>query len=313
MNRTDRLLAIVLELQVKRRCRAEDLAALFETSKRTIYRDIQALSEAGVPLVAVPGQGYSLMEGYFLPPLTFSADEAAMLLLGSDVMAGSFDAQYRSAAEAASRKISAVLPEPLREDVETLRESILFITPGNDKGKDALATLRRAIADRTTVRFAYHTRHRTDVPVEAAAREVDPYTLAHTQGAWYLSGYDYLRAALRTFRLTRMESLEVLDRTFTRPARLPVRSRGADPRPVTVQALFSAKVARWVLESPSFYTVSEENTPEGLLITLQVRQEEEVLSWLLGWGREVQVLAPLSLCRRIAEEAEAMAHLYAAE
>src|SRR5690349_23695534 len=86
MNRTDRLLAIVLELQSAGRRRAEDLAATFETSKRTIYRDIQALSEAGVPLVAIPGQGYSLMEGYFLPPLTFSAGEAAMLLLGSEVM-----------------------------------------------------------------------------------------------------------------------------------------------------------------------------------------------------------------------------------
>src|SRR5215471_12100981 len=106
MNRTDRLLAIVLALQARGRQRAEDLAGLFETSRRTIYRDIQALSEAGVPLVAVPGQGYSLMEGYFLPPLSFTADEATMLLLGSDVMAQRFDASYRRAAQSAARKIA---------------------------------------------------------------------------------------------------------------------------------------------------------------------------------------------------------------
>jgi len=69
MNRTDRLLAIVLELQGKGRQRAEDLAATFETSKRTIYRDIQALGEAGVPLISVPGRGYSLMKGYFFTPI----------------------------------------------------------------------------------------------------------------------------------------------------------------------------------------------------------------------------------------------------
>ncbi|MFL5694281.1 MAG: helix-turn-helix transcriptional regulator, partial [Ktedonobacteraceae bacterium] len=101
MNRTDRLLAIVLELQGKGRQRAEDLAATFETSKRTIYRDIQALGEAGVPLISIPGRGYSLMKGYFLPPLSFSSDEATMLLLGSDFMAQNFDAQYRQAAQAA--------------------------------------------------------------------------------------------------------------------------------------------------------------------------------------------------------------------
>ena len=110
MNKTDRLLAIVLELQGKGRQRAEDLAATFETSKRTIYRDVLALCEAGVPIISIPGQGYSLMKGYFLPPLSFTTEEATMLLLGSDFMARNFDAQYRLAAESASRKIGSVLP-----------------------------------------------------------------------------------------------------------------------------------------------------------------------------------------------------------
>ena len=90
MNRTDRLLAIVLELQGKGWQRAGDLARTFECSKRTIYRDLQALGESGVPLLSQPGRGYSLMDGYFLPQLSFSTDEATMLLLGSDVMAQAF-------------------------------------------------------------------------------------------------------------------------------------------------------------------------------------------------------------------------------
>ena len=67
MNRTDRLLGILLELQARGVLRAEDLARRFEVSLRTVYRDVQALSETGVPVVAIPGQGYRLMEGYFLP------------------------------------------------------------------------------------------------------------------------------------------------------------------------------------------------------------------------------------------------------
>ena len=96
MNKTDRLFAIILELQARGQCRAEDLAAAFEVNKRTIYRDVQALSEMGVPVVAVPGQGYSLMEGYFLPPLRFTTDEATMLSLGSEFVAQHFDNQYRA-------------------------------------------------------------------------------------------------------------------------------------------------------------------------------------------------------------------------
>src|SRR5919109_5410206 len=114
MNRTDRLLAIVLELQAAGKRRAADLAATFEVGKRTIYRDILALCEAGVPIVSVPGQGYSLMKGYFLPPLSFTTEEATMLLLGSDFMAQNFDAQYRAAAQSAGRKIEGVLHEKLR-------------------------------------------------------------------------------------------------------------------------------------------------------------------------------------------------------
>src|SRR5436305_6460115 len=154
MNRTDRLLAIVLELQGKGRQRAEDLAATFETSKRTIYREIQALGEAGVPLISIPGRGYSLMKGYFLPPLSFSSDEATMLLLGSDFMAQNFDAQYRQAAQAASRKIEGVLPEKLREEVHYLQSSIVFVSSGASSPEpEMLQQLRRAIIDRTTVRF----------------------------------------------------------------------------------------------------------------------------------------------------------------
>src|SRR5215469_116526 len=130
MNRTDRLLAIVLELQGKKRQRAEDLAASFEVSTRTIYRDVQALGEAGVPMVAIPGRGYSLIEGYFLPPLSFTTDEATMLLLGTDFMAQNFDAQYRAAAQSAHRKVAGVLPDRLRVEVHSLQNSIHFVAQG---------------------------------------------------------------------------------------------------------------------------------------------------------------------------------------
>jgi biotin operon repressor len=125
MNRTDRLLAIILELQAKHHVRAEDLAQTFEVSKRTIYRDIDALGESGVPIVAMPGLGYSLIEGYFLPPLAFTSDEAIMLLLGADFVARNFDAQYRQATQLASHTMMAVLSEAHRREVEYLQRCIV--------------------------------------------------------------------------------------------------------------------------------------------------------------------------------------------
>jgi predicted DNA-binding transcriptional regulator YafY len=310
MNRTDRLLAIVLELQSKGRQRAEDLAALFETSKRTIYRDIGALCEAGIPIVSVPGQGYSLMEGYFLPPLRFTTPEATMLLLGSDFVAQRFDAQWRAAAQLAGRKIEAVLPEERRAEVRDLQQRVRFIAtdPLNDPAEQALlGLLRRAIVEQQTVRFHYHARSAAYGATAASVREADPYGLMHIAGAWYLTGYCHLRAGLRSFRLDRMHELTLLDRRFTRPPGFTIELPDKDePRPLVIRALFDHEVARWVREARSFYVLSEEDTSDGLLVTLTVRRENEVLGWLLSWGKHVRVLEPESLRRQLVAEAEGM-------
>ncbi|MEO5952149.1 MAG: YafY family protein [Chloroflexia bacterium] len=314
MNRTDRLLAIVLELQARRKQRAEDLASTFEVSKRTIYRDVEALCEMGVPVVSVPGQGYSLVAGYFLPPLRFTTDEAIMLVLGSDFMADNFDAEYRLAAQSAGRKIVAALPDELKAEVKSLEETIRFIvidTPVQVERNLWLQPIRRAILSRRTLSFEYHRRHisedATDVQME---RQADPYGLVNFDGAWYISAYCHLRHGIRHFRLDRMTNLRVLDATFKRPDNYSIVQKDDTSRRVRVRALFSPDVQSWVQESPSFYTVSQEETPEGLLVTLMARHERDVLQWLLGWGKSVRVLEPQSLIDMLAEEAEAILSKY---
>jgi len=314
MNKTDRLLAIVLELQRKGRQRAEDLADTFETSKRTIYRDVLALCEAGVPIISIPGQGYSLMKGYFLPPLSFTAEEATMLLLGSDFMAQNFDAQYRMAAESASRKIEGVLPEALRNDVHYLQSNIRFVAAGNaynPREQDTLQQLRRAIFDRITVRFCYHTRHSSDGQSALSTREADPYGLAYYLNSWHLVAYCHMRQDIRNFRLDRIDDLELLSQTFNRPANFQMgQKQESRPRNLVVRALFDKEIARWVRENRSYYVTSEEETSEGLLVTLMVRQETEVLQWFLNWGSHIKILEPDSLRQLLAEEARAMLHNY---
>lgn len=304
MNRTDRLLAIVLELQARKQLRAEDLAAIFEVTRRTIYRDVLALMESGVPIVSVPGQGYSLVEGYFLPPLTFTTDEAIMLLLGTDFVGQNFDAQYRSAAQSASRKIVTVLSEALRHEVEYLESSIQFVVLNGTFAPETLQQLRRAIIQCKTVQFRYHKRHRDGRSSDTSLREADPYALLHVAGTWMLIAHCHLRHDRRHFRLDRMDDVTVLDKGFKRPADFKIEHEERKERPITVRAVFDHETARWVRESPSFFQVAQEECSDGLLITFAVQQPGDILNWLLGWGSHVRVLEPESLREMLSREAE---------
>src|SRR5687768_10855679 len=105
MNRIDRLFNIILLLQTRRLVRAQDIASEFGITERTVYRDIAALNEMGVPVVSQPGEGYSLMPGYFLPPLVFTPDEAGALLLGANLLKAS--GNLTSEADRVVRKIGA--------------------------------------------------------------------------------------------------------------------------------------------------------------------------------------------------------------
>ena len=313
MNRTDRLLGVLLELQRNKRVRAEDLAALFETSKRTIYRDIQALCETGVPIIAQAGHGYSLVEGYFLPPLSFSVAEATMLMLGSAFAAQSFDAQYREAAHSANRKIEAVLSTAQRDEVKYLQESIALVAPetvGQGMTKGFLAQLRRAIMEHRTVQFHYHTRYPQSGSQPRNTRAADPYGLVHYNGAWYLIGFCHLRQARRNFRLDRMTDVQLLEKTFKRPTNFTMEPPKDRSRGFQVQVLFDAEVTPWVKEARGFFVTEMKDTPYGLLVTVQVHSEDEVVPWLLSWGYHVRVVGPAAIRKRIAEEAQKIVQSY---
>ena len=309
MNRTDRLLAIVLELQAKGWQRAEDLAHTFEISKRTIYRDLQALSEAGVPVVSVPGQGYSLVEDYFLPPVSFSVEEALALILGSDFVGQTFDAQYRKSANSAASKIQAVLPERSQAEVRALQHRMRLVAVDqldDFQRPHILQQIRSAIINNRRIRFIYHTRSTDDIAGEVKARDADPYGLVHYSRAWYITAYCHLRQDMRNFRLDRIDQLTILDKTFLRPPDFELQQSWDTTRNVSVRVLFGKQVIRWVREEPSFFQVEEIERDDGLMVTFLVRDVRDLLQWLLGWGRHVRVLEPVELQALMVEEAEAI-------
>ncbi|WP_433944558.1 helix-turn-helix transcriptional regulator [Paenibacillus sp. SN-8-1] len=307
MNKTDRLLAILLILQSRKSLRAEDLAAEFETSVRTIYRDMQALSEAGVPVIGEPGMGYSLMEGYFLPPVSFTSEEAVALLIGTDFIGRYFDDMYGSRAETSRRKIEAILPENIRSEAEKVRATIRLLSKsgGETSGEYAsLGKLRLAILQQRKVRLKYmritpgtHHEQRSD-------RIVSPYGLMLVQGKWILLGYCELRQEIRHFRVSRITDLTLLEERFHLPAEFDLQAYSPpDDRNQVVIVQASPAIADHLKETGNFYLDRIEEQEDSLILTLRVRRPEDVLSWIMSYGGNMNVLEPEMLRIRVREEA----------
>src|SRR5262245_15714849 len=203
MNRLDRLFAITTTLQRKGTVRASELAETYEVSIRTIYRDIQALSEAGVPIISLPGQGYAISEGFFLPPLTFNQDEAVALALGIRLLTSQATGRQVSEAKHALNKIMAVLPLDVRRVVDHLNSMITMVQPSSgqfDLEHPVLRILQETILGRAVLRIRYQGRYDDDITV----RDVEPLELSYYDRQWYLRAYCRLRQDFRTFRVSRM-------------------------------------------------------------------------------------------------------------
>jgi predicted DNA-binding transcriptional regulator YafY len=302
-------MGILLELQARGELRAEDLASTFEVSVRTIYRDVEALCETGVPVVATPGKGYRLMEGYFLPRLTFTADEAALLILGGELVRDRVDPLLRPAAESALRTLAGVLPADRRAEMERRRQGMFFASIAGQANDRRQVLARRAIEERRVVRLLYHAFRRD----EPDPRDVEPIRLVHFSDAWYLAGYCRLRQGVRLFRLDRIDRLAVLGERYTPSARHAVpddyRREPLDFPEARVR--FDDHVLRWVRERQPFTLLREEQDADGSVFVYAIRDEQEIVTWLMTWGGGVEVLEPAWLRARLAEEARAILARYA--
>jgi predicted DNA-binding transcriptional regulator YafY len=300
MNRVDRMMAYLLLFQSRGLLRAQDFAQEFEISERTVYRDIQSLSEVGVPIVAMPGEGYRLMEGYYLPPITFSADEARSLYLAISMLTGQAAAgPTQMAASSALEKIRAVLPAAAMRQVEALQAIIHFYAmPGLSLNFDdkRLLALQEAIHQRRVVHLRYHAQHTNEV----TERDVEPWELAFLDKTWILSAFCRLRQGQRAFRLERIDRLTVCDEHFT-PRKFNSDGLRPEQKVHTVTVRFDPSILRWVKERQHFTWVEEWSDGIGPLMTYQPRTFEQIESWLLSWGDKMEVLEPAALRERLAE------------
>lgn len=212
IKRVSRLTAIITQLQTKKLLTATQLALKFNVSVRTIYRDIRALEEAGVPILTEEGKGYMLMEDYRVPPVMFTEAEANALITAEQLMLKNSDSSLRREYAAAAAKIRSVLRYTTKEKAELLSQRIALspaITPA--PVSHSLALVQGALTTFHVLEITYQARGTGEI----TEREVEPFAFYYSlQESWLLIAYCRLRKDFRMFRLDRISHMKMLDTVF---------------------------------------------------------------------------------------------------
>ncbi len=316
MNRIDRLTGMILLLQSHRVITAEKIAAHFEISVRTVYRDLQALGEAGVPIIGEAGMGYSLMRGYHVPPVMFTENEAAALFLSGEVTEQIADESLREALRDALLKIRAVLPAERRDYLNRLSRSVrVWLPVGGNGGEDerqSLMPLQQAVVRRQCVALTYDAGRRGTI----TDRVVEPLGVLFYGRQWHLIAHCQLRAAVRDFRLDRMDRWQVLEQGFHGHDDFSMKDFLAEQ--ITAREIIPTVIhfRREVMERvrTEYYSTSLSETPlpDGRVKVESLTScTRWMAAWLMSFGLDAEVLEPEELRGEIRALAAEMAARYA--
>jgi len=210
MNRIDRLMGIVTTLQSRRYVTAEKLSAKFGISIRTVYRDIRALDELGIPVSFEQAKGYFIVEGYFLPPVSFSQEEGNALVLLASLADRFGDASVAKHTAQALEKIRAVLRANEKEKSSHLADRIRVLNPNPaPKTFDFLADIQKAIAATTTVIIEY-----MDAKQQKTVREVEPIGMIYYTDQWHLIAWCWMRNDYRDFIVKQIATIKLTGKPF---------------------------------------------------------------------------------------------------
>lgn len=292
-----RVLAMLELLQARQQLGGAELAERLGVDQRTVRRYAARLTELGIPVTAERGRygGYRLMPGFKLPPLMFTDDEAAAVVLGL-LAAGRLGLPVTGTASALA-KVQRVLPAALGERVEALRRTLGFTLAPRDAAAPDMSTvlsLAHAAGQRRRVRMRYRSWAGT-----SSERDLDPYGLVLHSGRWYVTGHDSASGQVRTFRVDRVTAVQPLAEAFEPPAgfdpvRHVVQSLAAVPYAHEVEVVLAAgieEVRRRVPASVATLT----GTPDGVLLAARAERLDGFAAMLAGLGWAFRIRKPAEL------------------
>ena len=209
MKRLHRLTAILIKFQSSKSIKVKELAKSYNVSTRTIYRDIKALEEAGVPIGYEPGENYFLLEGYQLPPIHFTQEESQAVVTARALVNQNSDSSLTTHFNKAVAKVIAVLKSLDRKNSLELEQRIAPSVARRESHSAILITVQKCITNFQYVNIGYKSGNGAKTN-----RDVRPLALYFTQDHWIMVAYCTLRKAQREFRLDRIERLETLEHFF---------------------------------------------------------------------------------------------------
>ncbi|MEQ9377993.1 MAG: YafY family protein [Imperialibacter sp.] len=220
VNRLSRLTAILVRFQTKRIITATELSEKFQVSKRTIYRDVKALEKAGVPILTEEGKGYSLMEGYRIPPVMFTEKQVNALILAEQLVLKSKDTSFVQDYAEAIDKIKSILRYTIQDKANLLADRTQYDEALNqERNSSNLSDLQNALTNYKLVKIRYVNKEGSTTD-----RIIEPFAVLSAEN-WYLIAWCRLRKEFRFFRPDRIQKMEVLSENF-------------DPHKLTLQEYF---------------------------------------------------------------------------
>lgn len=297
----DRLLGILTTLLQNERVTAPYLAEKFEVTRRTISRDIDALCQAGIPVITHQGSGggISIADGFKLDKSILTADELSGIIAALKGMGSVMD---KSPIEKTLDKLSAN-----KETVLSLREPVIIDLASHYKGSltEKIKQLKTAIKESRLVEFDYY------YEKGMTRRHAEPYFIIFQWTSWYLFGYCTDREDWRLFKLMRLWDLTLCRESFL-PREIPPEKKNFNenlPDDKKLVALFDPSVRYQLIETygPKCYT----ETKEGLLLLeTGYTNREYTISWILSFGDKARVLEPADMAVSIRQIAENLMNQY---
>lgn len=307
--KVDRLVSIIMILLEKKTVRAADLAETFEVSIRTIYRDIDAISMAGIPVRATPGVGggFEIMPGFKLDKKVFTSNDLSALLMGlsslSNVVHGEEIIHTLS-------KVKSFIPAEQAEMIAVKANQIrIDIHPwmSNPNIKDYLAKIESALSDRHLLSFSYIGRKGALIE-----RTIEPYQLVSKNGQWYIYGFCNLRKDFRLFKLSRIIGLCICDTAYT-PKDFPAPQLNMDDIASSLQIMITLRIHKTLTEQLLDYCSFDRFTPDGdshYLVSFPFIDRDYYYGILLSFGDKCECLAPDSVKKKLQEKILQLSELY---
>ena len=210
MNRIDRLFSMLTLLQSKKFVPAEKIAEKFKISVRTVYRDIKALGESGIPISFEQHKGYFVVQGYFLPPVSFSTEEANAFLLMEAIVSGFADKSIQIHYSNGLNKIKSVLRSSQKDTIDTLSDNIKLQVPERVRNNfEYLSIIQNSITSKTILDIDYKNNNE-----EISKRQVEPIGLIFYAFSWHLIAWCHMRNDYRDFKVARILKLRNIGSAF---------------------------------------------------------------------------------------------------